>query len=130
MNEDNKGSFEVKIADYKICVANQKGLIFDNKGVGTSFIERDRILKQKVGSVFHPSISINNLSFRGEYEDPNDLFKAICSVMKTRPAKCSAVNFLSHAFQDSPVANNSRTITDDIKKMTYQNLVNDQNNLG
>ena len=53
-----------------------------------------------VGSIFHPSISINNHTFRGEYEDPNDLFKTICSVLKSKPAICSQVNIQTGHLQD------------------------------
>jgi hypothetical protein len=59
-----------------------------------SFIVRDRNLEKKVGAVFHPSITINGKTFRGDYKDPNQLFKAICSVMgKKKPDICRKLNF-------------------------------------
>ena len=48
-------------------------------------------------------IAINSHSFRGEYEDPNDLFKAICGVMKSKPDECASLNLVDHKFQDTPV---------------------------
>lgn len=48
-----------------------------------------------VGSVFHPSISIQNHTYRGDYKDANNVFKAICSTMvynKERPKACSTVS--------------------------------------
>ena len=50
--------------------------------------------------MFHPSVAINNHTFRGEYEDPNDLFKTICSVIKNKPEICGAVNLIQHRMQD------------------------------
>jgi hypothetical protein len=48
--------------------------------------------KKSVGAIFTPSISINNHTFRGDYLDTNELFKAICSTMYNRPPICSTVN--------------------------------------
>ena len=53
-----------------------------------SFIERDMDAMRYVGSVYHPSVSINNRTFRGEYDDPNELFKAICSSIMDKPDVC------------------------------------------
>ena len=65
-----------------------------------SFLVRDHNLEQKIGSIFHPSISINNLTFRGDYNDPNVLFKALCSTVRNKPSKCGAVNFIEKRSQD------------------------------
>jgi len=48
--------------------------------------------EKKVGADFHPSISVNHHTFRGEYHDSNELFKAICSTMKNRPDICAVTN--------------------------------------
>ena len=44
--------------------------------------------------MFHPSISVNNQTFRGDYRDPNKLFKGICSTMAERPYECKRLNFV------------------------------------
>jgi hypothetical protein len=72
--------------------------------VGTSksyntFFDEDLEVEKSVGSIFHPSISINNHTFRGEYDNSNDLFKSICSVMLDRPDICSTFSLVD----DSPV---------------------------
>ena len=51
-------------------------------------MDKDLDLERSIGAIFHPSISVNNHTFRGEYEDPNELFKAICSTMVDRPTIC------------------------------------------
>lgn len=124
VNNRNKGLFQIEAEKFKNCVNHQKAIIFEGKE-GVSFIERDTIAKGKVGSVFHPSISINDHSFRGEYEDPNDLFKTICSVMKNKPTKCSALNFVDHIFQDEPKPDLALKQELDRKKV-YQNYLQEQ----
>jgi hypothetical protein len=88
---DENINIDMKIdkAAYKECVRAQKRKVFDGQGDNViSYLDRDKEAQKKVGSVFHPSISVNEHSFRGEYENPNDLFKAICSVMKDKPPVC------------------------------------------
>ena len=43
-----------------------------------SFFEEDRYWQKKFGVVIHPSISINNITYRGDL-DGFDIFKAICA---------------------------------------------------
>lgn len=57
---------------------------------------------KSVGSIFHPSISINNHTFRGEMDNSNDLFKSICSVMLDRPEICGTFSIVD----DSPREDN------------------------
>jgi len=85
-----EGSISIDIAGYNSCVLNQESILFNEDGAtnDTSYLERDRAAEQAVGNMFHPSVAINNHTFRGEYEDPNDLFKTICSVIKTKPDIC------------------------------------------
>lgn len=76
---------------YNQCLLSQ----FDALTTSTdSFLDRDFELERSVGSIFHPSISINNHTFRGEYDDSNELFKAICSTMLDRPSICSVKTFI------------------------------------
>ena len=44
---------------------------------------------------FHPSISVNNHTYRGDYTDAIYLFKAICSTMLHRPDECRHLNYLA-----------------------------------
>lgn len=79
-------------------------MVFGN-GTGISFIERDKEAQKGVGTSFHPSVSINNHTFRGEYEKPNDIFKVICQSLKKKPAICSSVNIEAHHYQDERKVN-------------------------
>lgn len=54
-----------------------------------SFLKRDILVKQEVGNVAHPSLSINKHSIRGSYSDANQIFKAICSTIENKPGSCS-----------------------------------------
>jgi hypothetical protein len=54
-------------------------------------------MEKSVGAIFHPSISINNHTFRGDYDDSNQLFKAICSTMLERPTVCSVKTIIDKA---------------------------------
>jgi hypothetical protein len=60
-----------------------------------SILDKDRDLERTIGAIFHPSISINNHTFRGEYDDPNELFKAMCSTMIDRPKICQVKNIVN-----------------------------------
>ena len=89
------------VAGYRACEAIQRAIINGTEtNQGISYLERDRAAEKFVGSIFHPSISINNHTFRGEYEDPNDLFKVICSTLKKRPAICSTISIVDKYMQD------------------------------
>jgi hypothetical protein len=54
------------------------------------------IAKRNIGSIFHPSITIGSTTFRGDYQDPNNLFKAICSTILKRPEKCKSLNIIGN----------------------------------
>ena len=36
-----------------------------------NFIERDQAIIKRIGSIFHPSVTLNDRTFRGDYTDPN-----------------------------------------------------------
>jgi len=57
--------------------------------VTSNFLQRDIDDNKKVGYSFHPSISLNSITYRGDYSDPNSLFKAVCSILEDRPDSCS-----------------------------------------
>jgi hypothetical protein len=70
---------------YNKCLQTEDKAI---KARSKSSMDKDLDLERSIGAIFHPSISINNHTFRGEYDDPNELFKAMCSTMIDRPAIC------------------------------------------
>lgn len=53
-----------------------------------SLFDKDIEVMAKVGHGTHPSVSINGITYRGDYQNPNSLFKAICKSiqMSTRVA--------------------------------------------
>lgn len=91
-------SFQVDT--YKECLELQFAKIFNVSNPVDSFLDVDRDETKQLGILFTPSISINKHTFRGDYQDPNDLFKTICSVIKHKPAICSAVNLVKSYNQD------------------------------
>jgi len=83
--------------------------------------------------MFHPSVAINNHTFRGEYEDPNDLFKTICSVIKTKPDICQSLNINAHHMQDEQGSLEGLTaaqIQETYKKATQNYKTKDKNLVG
>lgn len=86
---------------YELCVTNQTMLV-EHKSIDSieSLLERDNKLKKSIGSMFHPSITINNHTFRGDQSDPNVLFKALCGIIRNKPQECSIVNLFEKRTQD------------------------------
>ena len=64
------------------------------------FIERDIFARMEVGQMHHPSISINKQTYRGEYNDENGVFKAVCKTIKNRPELCKTTNFAYNVTMD------------------------------
>jgi len=51
---------------------NRQTLFLDDAEISKeSFIVRDRMVEKKVGAIFHPSVTMNGKTFRGDYSDPN-----------------------------------------------------------
>lgn len=67
------------------CVASQ----FQQNGKITTIklLEEDREWAKKLGIVLHPSVTINNITYRGELEG-FDIFKAICAGFLDQPDVC------------------------------------------
>ena len=126
-----EGSISIDIAGYNSCVLNQESILFNEDGAtnDTSYLERDRAAEQAVGNMFHPSVAINNHTFRGEYEDPNDLFKTICSVIKTKPDICQSVNINIHHMQDEYGINLTRDQKGQSMQQAIQNYKDESKNL-
>lgn len=65
------------------------------------FLDRDIEAESNVGAIFHPSATINGKTFRGDYSDSNQLFKAVCSTIGThKPELCKQLNFKNRKSQD------------------------------
>lgn len=67
------------------CFASQ----FQQNGKTTTIrlLEEDREWAKKLGIVLHPSVTINNITYRGELEG-FDIFKAICAGFLDQPDVC------------------------------------------
>ena len=67
------------------CIASQ----FQQNGKITTIklLEEDREWAKKLGIVLHPSVTINNITYRGELEG-FDIFKAICAGFLDQPDVC------------------------------------------
>jgi hypothetical protein len=64
---------------------NDKGHSFEKTG---SYLDRDYEARFNVGFSFHPSIAVNNITFRGDVKDVDNFFKAVCSTLRPRPDEC------------------------------------------
>lgn len=96
--EEDDDGLNIRLDTYDSCVSKQGAALDGGEGTASkdseSFLDRDRLLERRVGSMFHPSISVNNQTYRGDYRDPNKLFKGICSTMAARPYECKRLNFV------------------------------------
>jgi hypothetical protein len=54
-------------------------------------LDRDYEARFNVGFSFHPSVAVNNITFRGDVKDINNFFRAICSTLKPRPTECKSI---------------------------------------
>jgi hypothetical protein len=54
-------------------------------------LAEDRALAKKYGVSLHPSISVNNITYRGD-TNGNDIFRAICAGFKVKPHECIGDN--------------------------------------
>jgi len=80
----DKMELEIDWDHYDKCVVEQgKTLETANESdTQGSFIMRDMKALRFVGASFHPSISVKNHTYKGNYKDANNVFKAICSTME------------------------------------------------
>jgi hypothetical protein len=60
---------------------------YGQKDVLVKYLEEDRQQAKKLGIILHPSITINNITYRGEI-DGHDIFKAICAGFLDQPEIC------------------------------------------
>jgi len=68
---NSDGVQKINILDWHACNNRQTSYLADDVVPKESFIERDRQVEKKVGAVFHPSVTMNGKTFRGDYSDPN-----------------------------------------------------------
>lgn len=85
-------NLEVDWNHYSKCISQQSEAI--KKDSKESFVKRDMEQVRYVGSVFHPSMSVQNHTYRGDYKDANNVFKALCSTMAKRPEICESVSIV------------------------------------
>ena len=87
---------------YQSCINDQESALSQTRSDGV--LDRDMKLVKYVGAVFHPSISVQNHTYKGDYKNANNVFKAICSTMAKRPPVCSTVSivdpFKPYMFED------------------------------
>jgi len=94
----------VNMKKYALCIGEQISLLDDEFKAEApqleSYLVRDREAQAKVGTVFHPSVTLNGRTFRGDYGDPNDLFKVICAASIAKPEACRKINLVNKMSQD------------------------------
>mmetsp|Transcript_28897 Transcript_28897/g.27797 ORF Transcript_28897/g.27797 Transcript_28897/m.27797 type:complete len:299 (-) Transcript_28897:73-969(-) len=66
----------------------------DNK-----YLKEDRQLSRQLGIMMHPSVTINNITYKGEITG-YDVFKAICAGFLTKPDICKGSNIYLFAAAD------------------------------
>lgn len=92
------------IPKYEMCLAEQKRLLDptyrEENPTLESYLDRDIKLSEKIGHTFHPSVAVNDITFRGNYHEPNDLFKSICKSIIGKPEACREQNFKFKRSQD------------------------------
>ncbi len=71
------------------CISSQ--YVQKNKLTTIKLFEEDRLWANKLGIVLHPSVTINNITYRGEIEG-FDIFKAICAGFLEQPEVCKGDN--------------------------------------
>ena len=76
VNEKQDEGHKVNMITYAECINIQFSLTDaewkeEHKTEYTSYLDRDREAEAKIGSVFHPSATLNGRTFRGNYGDSN-----------------------------------------------------------
>lgn len=61
---------------------------------------------------------MNNHTFRGEYDDANELFKALCSTMLDRPSICSTFS-ITEDEDDAPYGYNTVLTNSEDSEIEY-----------
>jgi hypothetical protein len=67
-------------------VADDSGTIIDNK-----LLSEDRKWAKDMGVFMHPSITINNITYRGDLNG-YDIFRAVCAGFSDQPNVCKGDN--------------------------------------
>lgn len=98
LSADKNDGLSIDYDKYKTCKNKQldalqkfkddKSHSYEKSG---SFLDRDYEARFNVGFSFHPSVAVNNITFRGDVKDINNFFRAICSTLKPRPMECKSI---------------------------------------
>lgn len=81
-----------------------------NRQTKNKIFEADREASSKLGIFQHPSITINNMTYRGEMNG-HDIFKAVCAGFKDKPKECIGNNVYALMGKESDI--NTATFTAD-----------------
>lgn len=114
----NQKGHKIDVRRYDRCLKTQLSYI-DNHQPNKGYLHRDMEYKKKTGNYLNPSISINNQTFKGDYHKPNEIFKSICNVLKSKPKFCRAVSI-----ENFQLPEDMTTIKDMDLKQVIQDLHN------
>lgn len=70
-------------------VTSEEGQVTDNK-----LLREDRKWSDQLGVFMHPSITINNITYRGDLNG-YDIFKAVCAGFMDQPNVCKGDNIFT-----------------------------------
>lgn len=80
--------------DVEKCV--RKSFITDSDGkiVDNRLLKEDRKWSAQLGVFMHPSLTINNITYRGDLNG-YDIFRAVCAGFSDQPSVCKGDNIFS-----------------------------------
>jgi len=67
----------------------------DNARTHNRLLQEDRDWALRLGVILHPSISINNITYRGDVNG-YDIFRAVCAGFKEQPRVCKGDNVFEY----------------------------------
>lgn len=125
-NQKEKKNIKMDYNMYEICYNENWRLLnpryHDKNPSIEGFFDKDIQAMAGIGHIVHPSVSINGMTFRGNYQDPNNLFKAICKSIIGKPESCKNLNFKNKLTQDDE----ETVITYDDSNPRHQKVAKDK----
>jgi len=67
----------------------------DNARTHNRLLQEDREWANRLGVILHPSISINNITYRGDVNG-YDIFRAVCAGFLEQPRVCKGDNVFEY----------------------------------
>jgi hypothetical protein len=92
------------VDEVQSCIDNSFEVKGDIKSDNIIFRE-DRKWSKELGIAFHPAITINNITYRGELTG-YDVFKTICAGFKVQPDICKGANIYKFIAESQKKHNN------------------------